>query len=96
MYNAKTSGLNFTSFEDYTESINRIKMIAINKNEWPLSTCTCRDWFKVYKHVILLAIQLIYVKYPTLNLDIEGKRKQGRPRLTKSALERQGDDNFTF
>ena len=85
LYNAKTSGLNFTSFEDYTESINRIKMIAINKNEWPLSTCTCRDWFKEYmcKHVISLAIQLKYVKYPTLDLDIEGKRKQGRPRLTK-------------
>jgi hypothetical protein len=46
------------------------------------------------KHVISLAIELKYVKYPTLDLYIEGKRKQGRPRLAKPALERQDDDNL--
>ena len=76
--------------------MNTIKMIEFNNSQWSLSTCTCRDWFKKYvcKHVISLAIELKHVKYPTLDLDIEGKRKQGRPRLARPALERKDDDNL--
>ena len=45
----------------------------------------------ICKHIISLAVHLKYIDYPSLDLNIEGNRKRGKPAKAKSALVR--DDN---
>ncbi|RNA24848.1 hypothetical protein BpHYR1_043696 [Brachionus plicatilis] len=67
-----------------------------NRDEWELSTCSCKDWLKNYKcdHVIAVCsrLKLCHIKEIAMNIPLERKRRPGRPKATTNALTRQPNE----
>lgn len=79
-------------FDDF-KKINFSQWQTYLDEEWEKGICNCPAFSKNYmcKHVIGIAIRLKYVDAPVeaKAIPIEQKRKRGRPRKTKAALQRQ-------
>jgi hypothetical protein len=57
-----------------------IKRVRINKDQWQVSTCTCKKYLKAYmcKHIIAVAVKLRLAKIDFSYLNIGMKKKRGR------------------
>jgi len=88
--------INFDEFNDYLKQSNKLHYISINETNWKLSKCSCWWWCKNFKckHVIGICSRLKLLKFETVHKSIPiGKtRGPGRPKLTKSALQLQGEE----
>jgi hypothetical protein len=75
------------------EIIKSIRMIKLDMTNWELSTCTCREWSKLFKckHIIAIAYRakLCDFRPVLMDLPMERKRARGAKKATKSALDRQ-------
>ena len=78
----------------YSQSI---RIIEFNNNEWKESKCNCEEWKKLLKcnHVIAIAYILKKIEWPAIQLDIEGRRKPGRPKKIDTALKRSECTSLT-
>ena len=85
-----------TSFDEWIEKTNSIRVVRINTSTWELSECSCSYWQKNFKcnHVIAIAARLNLCNFATiaLLLPLERKRKPGRKKATKPCLQRQSVD----
>ena len=81
------------NFEEYKESRLKLNAVKFRKDKWNSSYCTCCTFQKNYvcHHVIFFAVRYnscsIPLKYQTIK--IKSKKKRGRKKKAKNALERQ-------
>ncbi|RNA00864.1 hypothetical protein BpHYR1_033901 [Brachionus plicatilis] len=42
------------NFQQFLETIQELRIVQLNQDNWKLSTCSCPSWFKYYmcKHII--------------------------------------------
>lgn len=80
---------------DHFKKVNFSQWRTYLEEDWQKGRCNCPVFSKVYmcKHVIGIAIRLKFIDPPieAKAIPIEKKRKPGRPRKTRPALERQED-----
>ena len=71
-------------------SLNSVRMITLNHDNWIRSSCTCSQWAKEYvcKHVVGMALRIDLAKAPSKakTVPIGQKRKRGRPSNAAKAL----------
>ena len=83
----------WSTFDEMVLKINSIFQLKVNKSSWKQTTCTCSIWQKNYKcsHMIAACCLLQLCDFNTVAMSqpIGMKRRQGRPKQTKSALIRQ-------
>ena len=75
--------LSWTSFDEYKSCCN-ILQIFVDKNNWKLSCCTCRNFQKNYMclHIIGIAYRFKLVDLPNQakTIGLGEKRKHERPK----------------
>ncbi|RNA39870.1 hypothetical protein BpHYR1_010387 [Brachionus plicatilis] len=55
--NFQSNKCEWDNFQQFLETIQELRIVQLNQDNWKLSTCTCPSWFKHYicKHIIGIA-----------------------------------------
>ncbi|RNA31647.1 hypothetical protein BpHYR1_029876 [Brachionus plicatilis] len=75
----------------FLETIQELRIVQLNQDNWKLSTCTCPSWFKHYmcKHIIGIAYrECLFDEIPKESwcLTLGQVASAGRPRKMAKAL----------
>ncbi len=75
-----------TNFNTLIDDLKQIRFVKLNKDQWLLSTCTCTYWHKnlVCKHMMVVAINMLSIRIPALNVPIESNPTRGRKKGSSS------------
>jgi hypothetical protein len=90
-YLAMINECNWVCFDDFRASFQDLRVIALDRENWKLSTCSCPSWHKHYmcKHIIGVAYnEDLFDDFPDAAYDIPlGQRRgAGRPKQISKAL----------
>jgi len=75
-----------TNFNKLIDDLKKIRFVKLNRDQWLLSTCTCTYWHKnlVCKHMMVVAVNVLDVLIPALNVPIESNPTRERKKGTSS------------
>lgn len=67
-------------FDQFIQLNRFVKRVKLNKVKWLISTCTCKDYLKLYicEHIICVAVKLKLVKIDFSFSSIGMKNRRGR------------------
>jgi hypothetical protein len=76
----KNENLSFENFNDFIDTLQSVRWVALNNDVYQLSTCTCRFWTKnfICNHVISMSKTAeLFQSFPALDIPIESNAKRG-------------------
>ncbi|RNA45130.1 hypothetical protein BpHYR1_022749 [Brachionus plicatilis] len=86
----------WTTFDEMISSLNSIRIVKVNRENWKLSSCTCSYWLKNYYccHSIACCYRLKLMNFNDIGMDIplNYKPKRGAKKKTRSCLQHQPFD----